>query len=594
MNTIIIGLLMNFSLFAGQIMIDTSNILARVFYNSEAIRITTSSLGVRSETGIESTSSTGLGELSISAALVEKVNPQRIILQSSKVNTTNTGYSSAQDKSTTGRISGGTFILIVLMASAVNIVGFIVFLSVGLIFIARVIGLWFALVFAPLAFFSYTVPQMQNIKMVGWKKWWPETMGLCFVAPIFMFFMYLVLVFLQTGFAGLIGEQSGPNWVLSVMIPFIFIMMLLMMAKKLAKDYSGEMGQMITGAVTTGGAMLLGGAALTGALLGRKAIGGTLARASRSDSSQHLAQHKLKIDEWKANGKNGTKPVAPKAGDTMANGKTYKPNIFTGVGASLNKSKERVSMVDHARHEMDDAKKKAGLEGIDDSQLSGFDKTKIEKEFKKSKKSDVETAMKKGEDVRGNKITGIQSEDEYKKAERKTAVVNHEKSTGRKEKNFTDADKKSVENDINIAFNAYLKDKTDKQLTHEYNHVNEESKGVINGSKVRQPERVFSKSNTGSWDVRNLSQSKTDTRANFVTKLGVGAIATIALAVRTGLKSADVDHGKGQIPGNFMKDLKETISSAIKGSKLKFELPHTAAASGHDDHGGDHGGGGHH
>ena len=39
-NVIVIGLFINFSLFATQVIIDSSNIMARVFYNSDAIKIT--------------------------------------------------------------------------------------------------------------------------------------------------------------------------------------------------------------------------------------------------------------------------------------------------------------------------------------------------------------------------------------------------------------------------------------------------------------------------------------------------------------------------------------------------------------------------
>ncbi|MCC6323380.1 hypothetical protein IT400_01160 [Candidatus Nomurabacteria bacterium] len=288
-NVILIGLLINFSLFAGQVLIDTSNILARLFYSSKAINISTDSGTIRS--GINKTQSTELGELPISAALVDKVDPQKLILHSSNVQVTEDNFSSGT-KATGDRVEIGTFFLIVLMASAVNIVGLIVFLSVGLIFIARVIGLWFALIFAPLAFFSYTVPQMQNIKMVGWKKWWPDTMGLCFVAPIFMFFMYLILMFLQKGFAGLITEQSGPNWVLSVMIPFIFIMMLLMVAKKLAKEYSGEMGQMVTNGVMAVGGAVLGAGIGVAALTSRATVGRLANKFGNSDRLNNLAAGK--------------------------------------------------------------------------------------------------------------------------------------------------------------------------------------------------------------------------------------------------------------------------------------------------------------
>lgn len=284
-NTIIIGLLINFSLFAGQVLIDASNILTRVFYNSEAIKISLDdkSSSVTSS-GVDINQQSSLNEIAISSALVNKVNPQRIILDMSKVKPKDPARKLDSDG-----IDAGTWILVILLASAVNIVGLYVFFSVALLFIARVIGLWFALIFAPFAFFSYTVPQMQNIDRVGWKKWWPDILGLCFMAPIFMFLMYLILVFLNTVFTGLDGQTAGTNFILSVVVPFIFIIMLLLLAKKIAVKYSGQMGEVITKAgAMAGGASLglgLGAAAVAGrGTLGR--IGSAVASSDRLKAAE--------------------------------------------------------------------------------------------------------------------------------------------------------------------------------------------------------------------------------------------------------------------------------------------------------------------
>lgn len=619
-DVVIIGLIINFSLFAGQIMIDASNILTRVFYNSDVVQISVAGgSGQVTRGGVDLNQNSQMGELAISAALVNKVDPQKIIIEMSSVQINDDGQRSNSDG-----ISMGTWFLVILMASAVNIVGLYVFFSVAILFIARVLGLWFALIFSPFAFFSYTVPQMQSVDQVGWKKWWPSTLGLCFMAPIFMFFLYLILMFLEKGFAGINAGVSGTNFVLSVVVPFIFIMMLLLMAKKFAQKYAGEMGAMVTKAGAVLGGVALGGAALGGAFLGRKIIGATVARASRSDSAVHIANQKIafdkKLEEWnKSNPRTrGAKPTFDdhlRSSVRNINGKQYgvnaegkafefKNNAFTQLGGALNKAKQRVSMVDHARHVYDAAKEKAGVKGVPDSMLAGSEIKKIELELKKSIKSDAENAVRRGENLKGERDPNKQSEDQFKAANRSALVAtaknnpaNIQMKNGIPTGELTDEAKKKVENDLNVEFNKYLKAEVAKMLDKEYHHIQTEAAGVINGKQVTQFERTGSKANTGTWDMRNISDSKTDKRASIATKLGVGAVASIALAVRSGLKSAgNIDHGKGQ--GEFLKDLKETVSTAIKTAKIKVEIPHSSGGGGHDDHGGGHddhgGGGGHH
>ncbi len=284
-NVVIIGLLINFSLFATQVIVDASNILARVFYTSDAIKITQ---GDNAKNGVTN-ATPGLkvgpnGEIPLSAAIVNKVNPQNLIINgTSSLGITDKGGQST-DKEGEANLSIASFILITILAAAVNIVGIIVFMSVGLIFVGRVIGLWIAMILSPFVFFSYTVPSLQDMEMVGWKKWWPETIKLAFLAPVFIFFMYIIIAFLETGLS-LIKSNKGTDgltFVISIVVPFIFIMVLLMKAKDIAKKMSGTMGSMITDGMKKYGGMALGvagGVALGGASM---AMRGTLGRAGSS------------------------------------------------------------------------------------------------------------------------------------------------------------------------------------------------------------------------------------------------------------------------------------------------------------------------
>ena len=200
-----------------------------------------------------------------------------------------------------------------LLATAVNIVGLIVFLSVALIFITRVIGLWLAMIVVPFAFLSYTVPAMQDFDLVGWKKWWPETLKLAFLAPVFIFFLYLIIKFLNAGFAIMqTNDKEGLTFVIGIVLPFIFIMVFLMKAKDIAKDMSGKMGQQITDGLSKVGGFALGAATGGAAMLGRMSLGNL---GNKLANSKSLAE-----TEAKGGIKGFGARMLLKSGDKMAAG----------------------------------------------------------------------------------------------------------------------------------------------------------------------------------------------------------------------------------------------------------------------------------
>lgn len=269
-NVVIIGLFINFSLFAVQVIIDASNMLTRVFYNSNTIVIGPKNGNtVQGELGDHN-------EIKLSEGIVGKINPQRLLLKAGEADGIRTKGAVNENEETqkNGAVSSGTFILVVLLASVINIVGLVVFLSSAIIFITRVIGLWLAMIFAPMAFFSYTVPALQDMEFIGWKKWWPETIKMAFLAPVFVFFLYLIIKFLETGLGLAVSDsKGGMDFILGIFLPFIFIMILLMKSKDIAKDMSGKMGQAITNGLAAVGGMALGAGVGGLAMAGRASIG---------------------------------------------------------------------------------------------------------------------------------------------------------------------------------------------------------------------------------------------------------------------------------------------------------------------------------
>lgn len=326
-NVVIIGLLINFSLFATHVIIDASNILARVFYNSESIKITE-----KNPDGSVKVADSG-EFIKMSEAIVSKVNPQELVLKAGTVgNIPDKG--GMGEETGAGEISLATLVLVILLASIVNIVGTIVFISVALIFVGRVIGLWLAMILVPFTFLTYAIPSLQDLDMVGWKKWWPETVKMAFLAPVFIFFMYLIIKFLNLKL-DLINTagKSSMDFIVAILLPFAFIMILMWKAKGIAVKMSGTIGEMASKAgAAIGGvglAVATGGAAM--------AMRGTLGRLGNKMATSSFAK-----DTWvgrNVTGKAG-KYLGSKSYDVRATKLGGMAAKELGVEGSIGKAKE--------------------------------------------------------------------------------------------------------------------------------------------------------------------------------------------------------------------------------------------------------------
>lgn len=257
---IIVALLINFSLFFTKVIIDTSNILARIFYtNIETI----------DDTGNE-TLGEELGQRSIAIGLISQINPQTLLRPDPTLLEGEGVGKRAAD-----------FAIVSLAAAFVALVFAYVFFAVGLLFLARVIGLFFAMVLAPFAFASLAMPGLRKIGGIGWDEWWKNLTELAILAPIFTFFLFLIAKFASLG----IKLQGAPDNVfdriLFMIVPLIFLVVMILAAKKLATKYAGEFGKaIIKGAKAVGGVAL--GAAMGGVgMLGRAVMGGGAARVMR-------------------------------------------------------------------------------------------------------------------------------------------------------------------------------------------------------------------------------------------------------------------------------------------------------------------------
>lgn len=256
---VVVALLINFSLFFTQVIIDGTNILAKVFYN-QITAVDESDNLIPAGVG---------GQKSISVGLVDKFNPQKILTAGA-----------GEDAQAYYNTNKGQFIFITLLAMFIVLYAAYVFLMVALLFVGRVVALWLAMIFAPIAFASYTMPF--NIPGFGHKDWWDELLKNAFLAPIFIFFLYIIVMF-----AGFLPSMISYNTtspdtmqqIMGVVIPFAILMILLMKAKAMAITFSGSIGKGIMSiAGKVGG--VAGGAALgAAAVVGGGALRATVGRA---------------------------------------------------------------------------------------------------------------------------------------------------------------------------------------------------------------------------------------------------------------------------------------------------------------------------
>ena len=151
---IIAALLINFSLFFTRVLIDVSNITARVFYNSIEVVTTDSTEGANV-----------FGTKSVSTAIISNINPQRVIGTADNVKA---GGVVGNGSTIQSNDRAGYFSLVALIAAVVCGVIAYVFFSVGTVFLGRVVGLYFAMIFAPFALMSTTLPALGNLEFVGW------------------------------------------------------------------------------------------------------------------------------------------------------------------------------------------------------------------------------------------------------------------------------------------------------------------------------------------------------------------------------------------------------------------------------------------
>jgi hypothetical protein len=301
---IIVALLINFSLFFTKVAIDAGNILARAFYNSINIE--------------NDASAQDLGYKSISLAVLDKINPQKLLSQDFfKLDLVTSGaYSTQTDEIIdTGSVSNlettldqnfWYYAFIFILLGIINFILALTFLSMALLFLGRVIGLWFAMIFSPVAFITLAVPGMGGmVSRLNFGAWRDLVLKQAFLAPIVMFFIYLTVMFLQIMFTTIAPPESQDTFmkIMGILIPFIFVVLILTTAKKVANDMSGDIGKTVKewGGKAAG---FVGGAALGAtAFAGRAVIGrAASAKLSSGNYNERISNAADRLEDAKRRG----------------------------------------------------------------------------------------------------------------------------------------------------------------------------------------------------------------------------------------------------------------------------------------------------
>lgn len=238
---IIIALLLNFSLFFTKVVIDAGNILAVGVFQA---------MGVARTDGLP-LSGTSIPQRTLSQSLVAGFRPQQFFDTASKASTNNAA-------------------LVFILAGIVN--GFVAYVlfRAALLFVGRLLIFWFLMIISPFAFISYALP-IGNI--FTW--WWGTLTKQTFMAPTFLFLLYLVMKIIETGVLtgfAMATPTGGTFFFASVIGPILVAVMIILALHqilKITEDMAGELGRMaqkyagqalgVGAAVASGGASLVAG-----------------------------------------------------------------------------------------------------------------------------------------------------------------------------------------------------------------------------------------------------------------------------------------------------------------------------------------------
>lgn len=298
-NVVIVALLINFSLFFTQVIVDTSNALASRFY-----------------TDIIDASESN----TISGALMDKL---RI---TSVYNNDGSSATSLRDRDDAGdlliKIAGGALLILTAIA---------VFFAIAIMLLIRFVIIIFLMMTAPIAFIASVIPNTSLSKLS--KDWWGSLISNAIFAPALFLLLFVVIQMastlngaISTGTGSTPGRTiiasggGGDSSAIASFMSFLIVNALLVGTLVLAKKM-GASGA--NGAIAFGGAAAFGAAGFAGRRVG--GFAGSRIRDSR------LVQRGLNSDSRIAR---GAARLGLRTGDKIARGTYDLRNTKTFKGAA--------------------------------------------------------------------------------------------------------------------------------------------------------------------------------------------------------------------------------------------------------------------
>ena len=250
-NVVIVALLINFSYFFTRVVIDASNVVAWEFY---------SAIGGGGQVS-SGNHVGGVTEYRISEKIVGAVSPQKLLSPEA--------FTSWSEKSAASK---GYLFFLFLIGGIVNLVLAYVLFYAGFLLLGRVIAFVFLIIASPLAFISYALPKGGSFT----GSWWNQLLSQAMVAPVFLFFLYVIVQLAGAGVTMFNTTASAPGGVknfldllITILLKASIVVVALMIALNKTKSLSGAAGTWATKAGTA-----VAGTALAGtALAGRQVVG---------------------------------------------------------------------------------------------------------------------------------------------------------------------------------------------------------------------------------------------------------------------------------------------------------------------------------
>ncbi len=290
-KVVLIALVINFSMFVTDIVIDTSNTLALVFYNQISVQDKAGhdlgeDPGEKLAMGGVATSTSVVEPKQLGVSLASAFHPQ--------IFTNGKFWDSMHDPNAPAGsgVPTGPMMVILLALGCVYFMAAWSFFIAAMSFLGRMVELFILIIFSPLAFVSFIVPDLKKQPWVGWDDWSTRLFKTAFAAPMFFMMILLITLIIQGGlFAGGQDMQSTSagtfgSWISTligaVIIPAAFLYIMLKQGTEFIKKASGVIGQWVADKAAAGVKMAGGialGAATGGAGLAMQATVGAGAGA---------------------------------------------------------------------------------------------------------------------------------------------------------------------------------------------------------------------------------------------------------------------------------------------------------------------------